>query len=386
MMSTMGLSEQTLEARGALWTAREIAQQPAMLRKTDALVRAARPELNAFLEPILAQADARIIFCGAGTSAFIGDCLAAEIGQSTGRCVRAIATTDIVSAPRLYLDPAKPTLLVSFARSGDSPESLATVALADQLVDNVRHLIITCNGDGRLAAYARTAANAHLLLLPEETHDRGFAMTSSFSCMMYAALAVLGGQELAESRIDAIADAVEGVVADYAQLTHRIAARGFARVVYLGGHGFLGLVREAALKMLEMTDGAVVTLYDSPLGFRHGPKAIVNAETLVVLFLSNDRHSRRYDLDLLAELKADRIAGDILVVSAQPIPDWPSDKLVAVRSLAGAQDHDLLFAYVAVAQMIAFHQSLALNKTPDNPNPTGAINRVVQGVQIHAIV
>ena len=40
--------------------------------------------------------------------------------------------------------------MISFGRSGNSPESLATTALADELVDDVWHLILTCDPDGEL--------------------------------------------------------------------------------------------------------------------------------------------------------------------------------------------------------------------------------------------
>ena len=36
-----------------------------------------------------------------------------------------------------------------------------------------------------------------------------------------------------------------------------------------------------------------------------------------------------------------------------------------------------------LAQAFAFHSSIALGNTPDNPSPTGEINRVVQGVTIY---
>ena len=80
-----------------------------------------------------------------------------------------------------------PTLLVSFARSGNSPESMAAVALAEQGVADCHHLIFTCNAEGALYAEGKRLRKAHVVLLPEETNDRGFAMTSSFPGMMLAA-------------------------------------------------------------------------------------------------------------------------------------------------------------------------------------------------------
>ena len=48
-----------------------------------------------------------------------------------------------------------------------------------------------------------------------------------------------------------------------------------------------------------------------------------------------------------------------------------------------ARDSDLIFPYIAVAQIFAFQQSLKRGLTPDQPNTKGTVNRVVQGVRIH---
>jgi tagatose-6-phosphate ketose/aldose isomerase len=359
------------------WTRREIFQQGETLRATQALLAGGRGDIEAFLAPLLAKADLRIVLAGAGTSAFIGECLAATLARATGRRVEAVATTDIVSAPHLYLEAETPTLVVSFGRSGNSPESIAAVDLVDAHVTGAHHLIITCNAEGALAK--RRGDDAHVVVLPEATHDRGFAMTSSFSAMMYSALAIFTGIVSFGDRIEGIAQAVENVLADTDLHMATLAARGFSRVVYLGSGPFKGLAREAALKLLELTDGALVTAYDSTLGFRHGPKTIVNGDTLVMVFVSNDPLTRAYDLDLIAELRADKVAGAVLAVSAQDM----AGEMLGVPGLEKVPDSDLLFPYIVPAQLFALHASLERGLTPDTPNKAGTVNRVVQGVRIH---
>jgi tagatose-6-phosphate ketose/aldose isomerase len=359
------------------WTRREIFQQAATLRATQALLAAGRGDIDAFLAPLLARPDLRIVLAGAGTSAFIGECLAATLARATGRRVEAVATTDIVSTPDLLLEAETPTLFVSFGRSGNSPESIAAVDLIDARVAGAHHLIITCNADGALAK--RRGDDAHVVILPEATHDRGFAMTSSFSAMMYGALAIFSGIDSFGDRIEKIARAVEKILADTELHMATLAARGFSRVVYLGSGPFKGLAREAALKLLELTDGALVTAYDSTLGFRHGPKTIVNGDTLVMVFVANDPLTRAYDLDLIAELRADRVAGAVLAVSAQDM----AGEALAVHGLEQSPDSDLLFPYIVPAQLFALHASLEHGLTPDTPNKAGTVNRVVQGVRIH---
>nr|WP_314435232.1 SIS domain-containing protein [uncultured Brevundimonas sp.] len=383
-VTRLGLVETDLERLGGLWTAREIAHQPAMLRETQAMLLARQAEIEAFLQPLLIQPDLRIILTGAGTSAFAGECLAPMLSARLGRRVEAVATTDLVSAPRLYFEADTPTLLVSFGRSGNSPESVAAIELANRLVTDMSNLVVTCNADGALAAFGRRP-HGLTILLPEPTHDRSFAMTSSFTSMTYAVLAAFSGVTAMTDRIDAIANSAEKVVADYTSVMRTVAGEGYERVVYLGSHIFKGLAQEAGLKLLELTNGALVTMFDTPLGFRHGPKTIVNDRTLIVVFVSNDAYTRSYDMDLLGELRRDNDAARVIAVTAQGGLGLPEQDEVRIVGLERADDVDLLFAYIIAPQMLAFFESLRLGLRPDKPNAAGTVNRVVQGVQIHEL-
>ena len=382
-MTWLGMDDAVLQTLGATWTAREIAQQPAMLLETHDLLVARQRELEAFLRPLLARPELRVILAGAGTSSFIGECLGPYLASRLPCSVEAIATTDIVSAPHVYLQRHRPTLLVSFARSGNSPESVAAALLVDRSVDEAHHLIITCNAEGALAKYAATASGRFTILLPEQTHDRSFAMTSSFSCMTYAALASISGVDGSRLRVDAMARAMEHVINTQNSRLKDVAAQGYERVVTLGSHVFKGLAREAALKLLELTDGGIVAAYDSPMGFRHGPKTIINGRTLVMIFLSNDAHTRRYDQDLLDELRRDAAAARVIAISAQGGADLDAAEDIVIHGLEQAGDDQLLLPYVVAPQLLAFHEALRRGLSPDHPNRSGTVNRVVQGVRIH---
>jgi tagatose-6-phosphate ketose/aldose isomerase len=381
----LGRNEDELQALGALWTAREITQQPAMLRKTHSLLVADKDALERFLRPLLDRAATRVILTGAGTSAFIGECLAPYLTAKLPCRVAAIPTTDLVSAPYLYFETNTPTLLVSFGRSGDSPESVAALDLANQFVGDIHHVAVTCNPDGALARRIGASGNGMAILLPEETHDRSFAMTSSFSCMTYAALAALSGIDGMQVRVDRMAQAVETVIATQADAMRTLAGKGYERVVYLGSHIFKGLAREAALKLLELTDGGMIAAYDSPMGFRHGPKTIVNDRTLVVIFLSNDAYTRRYDVDLLDEIRRDGRHGGLIAISGRDEGVPGGVERVLIPAMAGAEDVDLLLPFIAAPQMFAFEASIGRGLSPDKPNVSGIVNRVVQGVRIHAV-
>lgn len=360
------------------WTHREILQQPETLRATQHLLAQDEAAIGSFLQPLLARPELRIVLTGAGTSAFIGEALAAWLSRLLNRNVEAIATTDIVSAPSLYLRADAPTLLVSFGRSGSSPESVVAVELADARVETVHHLIITCNGQGDLAK--RRGDNTYVVILPEATHDRGYAMTSSFTAMLLAALSIFSGIGTMGTRVERIATTTEAMLRESEPRVAGLAKKQFERVVYLGSGPFKGLAREAALKLMELTDGALITTFDSPLGFRHGPKTVINDRTLVVIFLSNDPLTRRYDLDLMAELRDDGYCGAVLGISAQP---FEGDG-ITIGDAQFMADIDLLFPFIVPAQLFGVYAALALGLAPDLPNVTGTVSRVVQGVRIYA--
>ena len=168
------------------------------------------PRSITFLEPLLRKENLRIILTGAGTSAFIGDIIAPWLASHTGKNFSAVPTTDLVTNPMDYLNPAHPLLLISFGRSGNSPESVAAVELANQFVPECYHLPITCNEAGALYQNAINSDNAFALLMPAETHDRGFAMTSSITTMMASCLAVFAPETINSQTFRDVAGSLPG--------------------------------------------------------------------------------------------------------------------------------------------------------------------------------
>jgi tagatose-6-phosphate ketose/aldose isomerase len=384
-MNYLQLDEIALNRAGALWTAREIAQQPQSWIRTQELLSQHAAPIAGFLAPLLAHADLRIILTGAGSSAFIGECLAPLLMQKLGRRVEAIATTDLLSGPQQYFQRDVPTLLVSFGRSGSSPESVAVVDLAERLLRECHQLVFTCNEQGTLYQRCRERRNSFAILLPPETHDEGFAMTSSFTAMMLAAALVFHGLDNATDGVPRIAQGARAVLEQHNATLRKLAAESYSRVVYLGSNGFKGLAREAALKLLELTDGKIVAAFDSPLGFRHGPKTIVNGDTLLFVFISNDPYTRRYDLDLLRELRSEALAGRVIAVTAQVHDSVTQGEHLHVPHLTDAADGYLYFPYMVCGQLYAFHRSLSVGNTPDQPSNSGTVSRVVSGVTIHTL-
>jgi tagatose-6-phosphate ketose/aldose isomerase len=379
-MDMFDLSPAQLE--GAGWTAREILQQPQIWVEVESLIAAQSGPLASFLRPLLDDTEVRVVLTGAGTSAHIGACLAPALSRSLGRCVDAIPTTDLVASPEGYLSRNVPTLLVSFGRSGNSPESVAAVELTDSFLTECSHLIFTCDATGALYKRAQSAPNSYAIALPEKTNDRSFAMTSSFTGMLLAAALALGAVSPRQER--SLPGLARRILPGSMPLLRDLVSRQFDRVVYLGSKEFQGLSRECALKMLEMTDGKVVAIADSTLGFRHGPKTFLNRNTLVVVYLCNDEYTRQYDLDLISELRREGVAGRIIAVSGRPTTTQHHDDVVLQTTQhTDVTDLELCLPYALLGQSLALLRSISLGVKPDDPNVAGTVSRVVKGVSIH---
>ena len=374
-----------LAAHRAWDTAREIGQQPELWREVAEIATERRADLERFLTPLLADPQLRVVLTGAGTSAFVAEVLAPALARGRGRRIDAVATTDIVSNPREAFAEDVPTLLVSFARSGDSPESLAATDLADQCLRTVHHLVVTCNADGALAHRHDGRADSLVLLMPPRSHDRGFAMTSSFTCMVLGTFLAFDPDGAALEQVGRLADAAERLLAERESEISALARRGYQRVVYLGSGSLRALARESALKLLELTAGGVVSYFESSLGFRHGPKSMLDERTIAVVYVSNDAYTRRYDEDIADELREAIGADHVLEVTAHGGERSTAPGVLWVPGLEDVPDPLVAIVFVIVAQLFGLRASLALGRTPDNPFPSGEVNRVVKGVTVHPL-
>ena len=378
--------EELLEL-GAEITTREIYQQPDVWKEAFEAQQAKCEEIAAFLQEIADKHDyIKVILTGAGTSAYVGDTLVPyfkEVYDERKWNFNAIATTDIVANPETYLKKDVATVLVSFARSGNSPESVATVDLAKALVDALYQVTITCAAEGKLALQAHGDDRNLLLLQPAASNDAGFAMTSSFTSMMLTALLVFDPTEFSvkAERFEVVSSLARKVL-DNAADVKELVDLDFNRVIYLGAGPFFGLAHEAQLKILELTAGQVATMYESPVGFRHGPKSLINENTVVLVFGTTTDYTRKYDLDLVREVAGDRIARRVVLLSDQAF-GLENVKEVALGCGGVLNDIYRVFPYIVYAQLFALLTSLKVKNKPDTPSPTGTVNRVVQGVIIH---
>ena len=388
----LGLEISKLEDCSGLNTAKEIIQQPDTWRESVKNLIKNKIEIKSFIDSFLSKKEFRIILTGAGTSAFAGEVCEPYLTSLLNKRVEAIATTDLVASPKSYFIKDIPTLLVSFARSGNSPESVHAVNLASQLVDDLYQIVITCNENGKLAKNTVNDEKSLLLLMPPQTNDLGFAMTSSFTTMVLNAMAVfnINNIENFSSDVDKLSNSVNDFIEDNIEKVTSLANEDFERIVYLGSSTSKGIARESALKVLELTAGKVNASYDTPLGFRHGPKSVVDDETVSVIYISNDEYTRKYDLDLAKEMLAHKKNDKVVIVGDNIEEDIlnKADYVFNVENINYTVENEVLLPLqqIIFGQMLSFLKSVNLGITPDNPCPTGEVNRVVQGVILHELV
>lgn len=363
-------------------THKEILGQPELWMHVLKDIKGRQSDLSKFLSPLFSRKDLCIILTGAGSSAFIGEAAQGLVQKNTGRTVKSIATTDLVTHPELHLQSKAPVLMVSFARSGNSPESLETIKLADSFCQEVFHLMITCNKEGKLMEYSQENPEKSLaFLLPERANDKSLAMTGSFTSMLLSILLLTSKKRKEyEEEVNYILDQGKKILS-HAESFKQIAAKDFERVVFLGSGSMLGIARECHLKLQELTDGQVICKHDSFLGFRHGPRAVTNEKTLLVYLFSPIDHVYKYELDLAQSIARDPRNLECISLGR---PEETNLRSCLNIDLQLKPDQELnIIPATLTGQLLGYYKSLKLGLNPDNPSVSGSISRVVQGVTIY---
>lgn len=369
-------------------TRREILQQGEMWLQTWKSVAAEAGAFRKFLSDRGLDKNSDILFCGAGSSEFAAQTVADIFCAAGYTRVRSVPTTDIVTDPSYYVHPEDTVLAFTFARSGNSPESAGAYEMLNRYCRKVYHVIVTCNKNGDMLRDASPERDFKCIL-PDPTNDVSLVMTSSFSSMCMAAVllsepeAVDGKRALVEEAGRYAAAILDPAVQEKMK---EIASRKISRVVVLGGGPLKGIARECHLKMQEMTNGEIIAKYDTFLGLRHGPKAVIDEGTMVVYLLSDEAFSRRYELDLMRQVALEHNPVAQIALSKAPIDEegLKLDLQINAPEISSFAENPLTFIVpVLIGQTMGYHLSVARGYNPDSPSRNGVISRVVKGVRIY---
>jgi tagatose-6-phosphate ketose/aldose isomerase len=336
------------------------------------------------LQPLWNEAQS-IVLTGSGSSEYAAECARTAFQQIANRTAQSIGSGALLTDGLALLSRARPALMIHFARSGDSPESVGALQAVLHADPQMHQLAITCNAEGKLARAAATGNKLKALTLDARTNDRSLVMTSSFTNMVFAAIGIASHADITTYTTSAnqIAEAAETLLPAAFEQLH--ATQHYKRVFYLADPATFGAAREAALKMTEMTAGRVITVAETYLGLRHGPMSAIHADTLIVCFLSTDPLIRAYEEDLIRELNAKELGMGKVFVGASIPRDLVGENDIVLEhpvfAATTAAFHSLL--HVAVGQVLAYYRCLQEGLKPDAPSATGIIHRVVQKFQLH---
>lgn len=385
-----GLSLEEKTRRGLLHTPAEIAQQPRTWKSTVSIFQGHREALAAFLNEAgfgnSLQPMPTVFLIGAGTSDYVGRCLAPLLRRLWKCEVSAVPSTSLLTHEEEWLIPGRKYLWISFSRSGDSPEGVAVISNALERHPDIRHIVVSCNPDGSMLRFAADAPQVFAIALDNSVNDQGLAMTSSFTNMIVFGQCMAYIHDIAqyEPTLQRMVKAGELFLADAADAAEALSAEPYERVCFVGSGALEGVAVESGLKVLELTAGKILTLCESAMGLRHGPMAALDKTTLLVAFVANNEKVARYEKDLLEELTRKDLVKTQVAIGGHF--DLSSNGFARRHiSLDAAVPDDCRPPIdVLFGQLLGLFFSLRCDLLPDQPSPDGAISRVVQNVRIYA--
>src|SRR5579863_4911347 len=278
LRTLLDLPKQEKSERGLEHTPREIWQQPDTRAVTYRLCAARSAELS----DVLRQAgigrgsisSPTVYLVGAGTSDYAGRALAPMMRARWGCDVWPLPSTTLLTEFDEFHSAGREYLWVSFSRSGESPEGVALLERALERHKQIRHLVITCNPQGKMAQLcARYPDRAVAFVLDDAVNDRALAMTSSFTNMLLAGQCVghLDNLEQFGDLVSKLSECGEAFLPAAAEAAAEATTLGCTRACFVGSSVLRGVADECALKVVELSAGKVTTLAETPLGLRHGP-------------------------------------------------------------------------------------------------------------------
>jgi len=386
------LSDAEREARGLVHTPQEIFQQPDTWGRTYENLSQLAPQLETFLKAAGVFNDVHsrpsVFLIGAGTSDYIGRTVASLLRRRWQCEVRSVPSTDLLACVDDHVVMGKSYLWVSFSRSGDSSEGVAVLEGALKQRPKIYHLVVSCNRAGRMGRMVSERGNICQVILDDDVNDRGLAMTSSFSNMVVAGQCLAYIQDLTayDATLKALIEAAREFLPTAAGFADRAVADGFRKICFLGTGALHGVAVESALKVLELTAGRIVSFSETFLGVRHGPLSAIDQETLVVGFVSGEPGRRAYELDLLEEVRAKKLAKGIVIIA--PKISLNDEKIMEKIGAVMPLELAVADCYrppvdVFMGQLLGLFASIKLGLKPDTPSPGGAISRVVSKVRIY---
>ena len=296
------------------------------------------------------------VFVGCGSSYYVAMCAASTMSEFTGLRTRAMAASEVLFYPA-QLPPSNRIAVVLISRSGRTSEVLR---VAEQLGERrITTLGISCAPHQALEKLTTAA-----IVLPA-ADEQSTVMTRSFTSMLLAlqalatALGTLRNFRLAQTKVAARAENLLRTLPKRVQ--EFVRQHAFEDYVFLGQGALYGIACESALKLTEMSISYAQSFHT--LEFRHGPKSIVSAGTLIGFLLSETAY--REELSVLEEVK--RLGGTTLVVANRPDALARSAADLVIELEDDGPEAARVPLYLLPGQLMGLYTGVKKGLDPDSP-------------------
>jgi glucosamine--fructose-6-phosphate aminotransferase (isomerizing) len=292
----------------------------------------------------------QVIFTGCGSTYYLA-CSAASIFQDmTGFPAHGMPASELwLLAKSSYISKGR-ILLIAFSRSGETTE---TIRACQEFRDNKRGVLIT------LVCYANSSLDriGDINIVFSSGMENSIAQTRAFSTLFLGAIGLCAIWSNQIDILDLVPDiSFKGrtILGKYRYIAEHYGRNlGIDRIYFLGSGVRYGIACELSLKMKEMSLTHSEAFHF--LEFRHGPKAMVNRNTLVVGLVGDSENN--YEKSVLQESK--QLGAEIISMG-----ETGSD----ISFSSGVEEVIRNILYLPVGQLLAFERSIAKGLDPDHPN------------------
>lgn len=301
----------------------------------------------------------QVLFTGCGSTYYLAKIAAALLQSLTGVPAQAYPASELVLFTSQVLINPTQTLLVVISRSGTTTETLAAMTKFKRLGGQAIWGI-TCYPDSPLAQ------EADLVLPAEAAQEQSLAQTRSFASMLLLAQALaatLAGEAI--TPLTTLPALGQSLIEQTAPLAETLGQRtDLSQFFFLGAGPHYGLACEAMLKMKEMSLSHSEAFHF--LEFRHGPKSMVDEQSLILGLLSPTAFAP--EQQVLAEMAL--LGGQVLALT--PLAEKAkANWTINLASHLPAWARPVL--YLPPLQLMAYHRAISKGLDPDLPRNLDAV-------------
>lgn len=332
------------------YTYAEIRRQPATWQEVLTHLEGTKEELLSYISAKYEE----VLFVGCGSSYNLALTAAHLWQRLVKERARGIPSSEVFLFPEGVLLPEEKYLFFGISRSGETTETVKALTYFQEHFQG-KALGVTCEEGSSLARLADYA------IVLSSAREESVVMTQSFSSMLLVLLFLaMEKGSISTSGLALLPELLEKFLARYEGTVRDVATqKAFTKFIFLGSGPLYGIAWEGSLKLKEMSLTPTETFHF--LEFRHGPKSIVDENTLLIALTSQSA----FDMEKEVLLEMVRLGATVLHLGLESLS---SPKVVEI--LYDAKPVDSLFVPfldVVFLQLLGYFRAKEKGLDPDNP-------------------